>query len=111
MRDVKKIKSMENYKSPLQDKLNALESEGFNAQFKLDGEKLKDTNSGEKYTPEQLKLVREFRFEGISNPDDMSILYALEAEDGTKGTVVDSYGTYADVDLAEFLNKIEKMVQ
>jgi hypothetical protein len=102
---------MENYKTPLLDKINALENEGFSAQFKLEGEELKDTNTGEKYTPKQLKLVKEFRFEGISNPDDMSILYALEAEDGTKGTVVDSYGTYADIELGEFLNKIGKRVQ
>jgi len=97
---------MEHYKTPLHDKINDLEREGYKAQFKLEGEKLMDTQSGEKYKPSQLKLIQEFRFEGISNPDDMSILYALEAEDGTKGTVVDSYGTYADVELAEFLNQV-----
>lgn len=97
---------MENFKTPLHDKINDLERDGYKAQFKLDGEKLLDTRSGEKYKPSQLTLIREFRFEGISNPDDMSILYALEAEDGTRGTVVDSYGTYADADLAEFLNQV-----
>lgn len=97
---------MENYKTPLHVKINDLEREGYKAQFKLADEKLTDTQSGEKYKPSQLKLVKEFRFEGESDPGDMSILYAVEAEDGTKGTVVDSYGTYADSELGEFLKQI-----
>lgn len=97
---------MQHYKTPLHDKINTLESEGYKAQFKMDGDQLMNTESRKKYNPSQLKLIKEFRFEGVSNPDDMSILYALEAEDGTKGTVVDSYGTYADTELAEFLNQI-----
>lgn len=97
---------MLNYKSPLHEKINSLEKEGYKDQFTLDGDKLKNTSSGKKYEPSQLSLIKEFRFEGVSNPDDMSILYALEAEDGAKGTVVDAYGTYADTELAEFLNNI-----
>jgi hypothetical protein len=41
--------------------------------------------------------VREFhRFEGTSDPDDMAVVYALEASDGTRGTLTDAFGTYAD---------------
>ena len=39
-----------------------------------------------------------YRFEGESNPDDMSILYAIEANDGISGTISSAYGTYADAD-------------
>jgi hypothetical protein len=35
----------------------------------------------------------------------MSVLYAVETNDGTKGTILDAYGTYADANLGEFLKK------
>ena len=36
------------------------------------------------------------RFEGMSNPDDNSIVFAISSNDGIKGTLVDAYGMYAD---------------
>lgn len=36
------------------------------------------------------------RFEGTSDPDDMSVIYALEARDGMRGTLTDACGSYAD---------------
>lgn len=48
---------------------------------------------------EQTPLVALHRFEGISNPDDMSALAALEcAECGWWGTMAFTYGTYASAD-------------
>ena len=99
---------MENYKTPLHEKIDLLEKEGYNNQYRLSDGKLKNLTNGGHYAPHQLKLMREYRFEGISNPGDMSILYAIQAEDGSKGTVVDSYGTYADNELGEFLNQVGK---
>jgi len=47
---------------------------------------------GKYYQPEDLKIVRSFRFEGESNPDDSSILYVIEANDGLVGYTIDTYG-------------------
>jgi hypothetical protein len=32
----------------------------------------------------------------MSNPDDNSVLFAIESNDGLKGTLLDAYGVYAE---------------
>ncbi|WP_315824238.1 hypothetical protein [Paraflavitalea speifideaquila] len=45
-----------------------------------------------------MKIIRTFRFEGESNPDDSSILYVIEANDGLIGYSLDSYGAISSHD-------------
>jgi len=52
-------------------------------------------------------VIREFhRFEGISDPDDMAIVYALESTSGVRGTFADAFGVYADPATAAVLGAI-----
>ncbi len=95
------------YLTPLTVKLQELEKEGYTEQFVFANGVLKDSN-GQTYQAGDLKILKEFRFEGESNPDDMSILYALESDKGNKGTVVTAYGTYAD-ELAAFMKDVEEV--
>ena len=46
------------------------------------------------YQPEDLKIVKTYRFEGDSDPADMSIIYLIEANDGLIGYSMDAYGVY-----------------
>ena len=87
--------------------LSKLESEGYTDQYKVEGGKLVDLTKNKKYKPKDVKAVNFYRFEGISNPDDMSILYAIETSDGNKGTLIDAYGFYSDDETGEFMNQIE----
>jgi len=87
--------------------LKKLEGMGFNEQYKVEKGKLVDVNHKKKYKPKDVKAVNFYRFEGISNPDDMSILYAIETTDGQKGTLIDAYGLYSDDETGDFLNQIE----
>lgn len=97
---------MKEYRDPLTEKLEELQKEGFTHQFDLkDGALQAD---GQKYSADQLEIVEEYRFEGESNPDDLSVLYAVKADDGTQGTVIDAYGTYADNELGEFLKGVKE---
>lgn len=66
-------------------------------EFKLEGNAF-TIGRGKKYAPDQLKIIRTFRFEGDSNPDDSSILYIIEANDGAIGYSLDTYGTYSSHD-------------
>jgi hypothetical protein len=87
--------------------LHKLEAEGYSDQYKVEGGKLIDLTNNKKYKPKDVKAVNFYRFEGISNPDDMSILYAIETSDGRKGTLVDAYGMYSDDETGAFMNQIE----
>jgi len=87
--------------------LNKLESEGYTDQYRVEKGKLCDVTNNKKYKAKDVKAVNFYRFEGISNPDDMSILYAIETSDGRKGTLVDAYGMYSDDETGEFMNQIE----
>lgn len=51
---------------------------------------------GKAYQPEDLSIVKTFRFEGESNPDDSAILYLIKANDGMMGYSLDSYGVYSN---------------
>lgn len=84
-----------------------LEEQGYTDQFKLEKGKLLDLSNNKKYQPKDIKAVNFYRYEGISDPDDMSVLYAIETCDGRKGTVIDAYGLYSDDDLGEFMKQVE----
>ena len=67
-------------------------------------------NKGKFYQPEDLEIVKVYRFEGISDPSDMAAIYIIETKDGLTGYTLDAYGVYSDHDYEEgyddFLRKI-----
>lgn len=61
------------------------------------------------YNPEDLKIIRTYRFEGDSDPGDNAIIYLIEANDGLIGYSLDAYGAYSDHDddgYDDFIRKI-----
>lgn len=83
-----------------------LEEQGYKSNFAFrDGEMI-CVETGSPYAPSQLMIDASYRFEGSSNPDDMSILLALTASDGTRGMFMDAFGINGDPEAAEFCAKI-----
>ncbi len=95
------------YMTDLEKCMNKLEDRGFMDQYKVENGRLLSIESGREFFPEEVKAVNFYRFEGPSNPDDMSILFAIETNDGRKGTLVDAYGFYADEEIGEFMRHVE----
>ena len=89
--------------------VEALKQRGFTAEFKLNAEthRMRSLESGKSYAPKDMKIVEYHRFEGMSNPSDMSIVFAVEVADGSKGVIISSYGMYADMKLIEFIDKVK----
>ncbi len=93
--------------STVSEAVQGLNVRGFTANFEVDGDGLRAVDSGKIFTAQQLTIVEHHRFEGASDPDDMSVVYGIEASDGTRGVVVDAYGVYADPRLSELLKNVK----
>jgi hypothetical protein len=64
---------------------------GFTEHFGVQGDQLRGFESGTTFGSRDV-IIREYdRFEGVSDPDDMAILYALESSSGVRGTLVDAF--------------------
>jgi len=83
-----------------------LRKKGFTANFGFLDHAFTDVESRRTFNADQLDIVDHRRFEGMSDPDDMSVLYAIESNDGTKGIIADAFGTYADPELGNFLESV-----
>ncbi|TYB77098.1 hypothetical protein [Bizionia myxarmorum] len=88
------------------DYIKKYQSRGYTSNFKCENDKLMDLESKKEYAPEEVIIKRTQRFEGLSNPSDMSILYAIETKDGCKGLVTANYGIDSDTDLDAFFKNI-----
>ena len=89
--------------------IEKLLKKGYKGDFVMTKKGLTVRNSGENLLPDQIKIRKIYRFEGDSNPDDMSVLYAIESYNGIKGILINAYGTYAgneSEDLSEFLKQV-----
>lgn len=66
--------------------------------------------SGKFYQPEDLVIIKVYRFEGPSDPADNSILYVIKAKDELTGYNLDMYGMYSNHDedsgYDDFIRKI-----
>jgi len=94
----------------LVETLEQLKKEGFTYDFNLTAHALEVHNEeGIQLTlsPDDFNIVKIFRFEGMTNPSDESILYAIESNTGLKGTILSSYGMYADAMSNEMIKKLD----
>ena len=90
--------------------LEDLKEKGYTYDFNLTAHALeihKDDGVRLELSPDDFTIVNVFRFEGMSNPSDSSILYAIESCDGLKGTLVSSYSMYSDAMSNEMIKKLD----
>ena len=89
--------------------LNKLTLDGYTEDFKAGERGLLSLQHEKIYEPGQIQVNNFFRFEGASDPADNAILYAIETDDGIKGTLVDAYGPYADPKVISFMEEVERL--
>lgn len=96
-----------NYES-LSVAIDALTKEGYTEDFKAEEKFIKGLYSKKEYNPEDLKIIATYRFEVLSDPDDQTVLYVIQANDGTKGTLAAAYNAQFDQN-DELIRKIKSI--
>ena len=76
--------------------IDELARRGFTEHFIPANGMLRAANSGKIVRADEVMVAEYHRYEGVSDPDDMAILYALETLSGLRGTLADAFGVYAD---------------
>ena len=89
--------------------VNRMKEEGYKEDFQVNEKGLSTFDNAKTYKPDEVSIVSFYRFEGVSDPGDNTILYLIETNDGTKGTLVDGYGAYAGEDVSKFIVEVEKI--
>jgi len=85
---------MKNYES-LVEALEDLRKRGYTTDFESFKNCLYCGDLDIRLNPEEFTVDEVYRFEGDSNPDDSSIVYAITSSTGVKGTLTDAYGAYS----------------
>jgi hypothetical protein len=70
--------------------LEELARRGFTERFQVVDGGVRALGRAETMKSKDLVIKEYYRFEGISDPDDMAILYAMESVNGVRGTLADA---------------------
>jgi hypothetical protein len=91
---------------PLKRVVDELGRCGYTEHFRAVDGGLQALGSGERFGPKDLTIRGYYRFEGVSDPDDMAIVYAIETRSGVRGVLVDAFGVYADPATSDVLKQV-----
>lgn len=94
----------------LVEALNDLKARGYAIDFNLKADCIECSKTGP-LKADQFEITEVYRFEGMTNPGDSSVLYVIEGQDGRKGTLVDAYGVYAEALSDELVQKLGRAPQ
>lgn len=83
-----------------------LKRRGYREDFRIDEQGLSTYQGEKRYQPNEISIDNFYRFEGVSDPGDMMVLYAITTNDGVMGTLSDGYGTYSTQPISEFIVKV-----
>lgn len=87
--------------------IEVLRSRGYTEDFNLLQEKVSYATGGDEVDLSDIVIDRIYRFTGLNDLDDESILYAMRnTKDGVKGIFVNGYGTYSNSEADEIINTI-----
>ena len=96
----------------LSETVNGLAEAGYTLDFNVQEECIVCHQANISLPPEEFEIDKVYRFEGASNPDDSSIVYAISsAKFGVKGVLVNGYGISADERTSKLVEKLQTHVQ
>ena len=85
-----------------------LEKRGYEYDFTLSADFIECKSIDIKLMPEEFEIDEFYRFEGMTDPDDSAVIYAISSPVGNlKGVLIDAYGVYAENVSPELLDKLK----
>jgi hypothetical protein len=90
----------------VQNSLESLNHRGFTGHFGVVADRLREFGSGVTFGADELRICECVRIEGVSDPGDMAIVYAIESRTGVRGTLVDAFGVYSNPAISEFMTHV-----
>ncbi len=92
----------------LSETLNALIKLGYTHDFNIQRECLICHQTNAILELDDFQIDKVYRFEGASNPEDQSILYAISSPKfGIMGTLVNGYGISSDEQTSKLIEKLQ----
>lgn len=94
--------------------INGLKQKGYTIDFSIlvDKECLMCNKTKRQLSPDEFVIDQIFRFEGMTDPGDEMIVYAISSLNGEiKGVVVNAYGPYSDSATYEIVKRLHKEVK
>ena len=89
------------------DAVQDMKNRGYTYDFNIKEDHIECPDLDKKnYAPKEFEVKEFHRFEGMTDPGDNSIIYAVETSTGEKGTMIDAYGAYESLsqDMVERLD-------
>jgi len=81
----------------IREAIKDLKKRGFVNDFCIDRNKLCSSRTESKFNPDEFKIVEAYRFDGMANNFESSVIYAIEsAKHALKGYLISAYGMYTD---------------
>ena len=100
---------MDEHPESVLDAVQQLDAAGFAGSFSLRDDDLHCSVCGNGHTAATAEVVRVYRFEGPSDPDEEAVVYALRCPVcGAGGTLVSSFGPGADPAVADRLVMLDE---
>jgi len=92
----------------LSQTINGLKEDGYTLDFNIHEECLVCHHTRTSLSPDEFEIDKVYRFEGMSDPDDQAILYAISSPKfEVKGVLVNGYGISADDTTDEMIEKLK----
>ena len=95
----------------LSEILNKLKKEGYTEDFNRKESGSEGPGNLIRVHSEEFVVDRHYRFEGVSNPDDEAVVYAISSRKfQVKGTLVNGYGISSDAATDALLNVLKAKI-
>jgi hypothetical protein len=92
----------------MSEAVNALVKQGYSYNFNVKFDYLLSSDQKFQLKPGDFIIEKVFRFEGITDPADSCVVYAINSPKyGIKGTLVNGYGIYSDTMSDDLVEQLE----